>query len=157
MNRIALLYNKLYDFDNCKFTLGGIQTYVINLISICKEMNIYVEFFQMGDSNNNTVFNGIVINQINTHNYQEFSNKVKELTIASTGTAKIIHFSYLLNDSCDIDIKVGSNTILTIYSGEQLADFEIEVPSNQSLNIVKGTTATTEDSVSIRCKYYIYG
>lgn len=81
MNRIALLYNKLYDFDNCKFTLGGIQTYVINLISICKEMNIYVEFFQMGDSNNNTVFNGIVINQINAHNYQEFSNKVKELTI----------------------------------------------------------------------------
>ena len=87
----------------------------------------------------------------------EYKNKVNELTIASTGTAKTIHFSYLLNDSCDIDIKVGSNTILTIYSGEQLADFEIEVPSNQSLNIVKGTTATTEDSVSIRCKYYIYG
>ena len=86
----------------------------------------------------------------------EYKNKVNELTIASTGTAKTIHFSYLLNDSCDIDIKVGSNTILTIYSGEQLADFEIEVPANQSLTIVKGTTATTEDTVSIRCKYYTY-
>ena len=86
----------------------------------------------------------------------EYKNKVNELTIASTGTAKTIHFSYLLNDSCDIDIKVGSNTILTIYSGEQLSDFEIEVPANQSLTIVKSSTATAEDTVNIRCKYYSY-
>ena len=87
----------------------------------------------------------------------EYKNKVNELTIASTGTAKTIHFSYLLNDSCDIDIKVGSNTILTIYSGEQLADFEIEIPGNQNLTIVKSSTASAEDTVNIRCKYYIYG
>ena len=86
----------------------------------------------------------------------EYKNKVNELTIASTGTAKTIHFSYLLNDSCDIDIKVGSNTILTIYSGEQLADFEIEVPASQNLTIVKSSTATAEDTVNIRCKYYRY-
>ena len=87
----------------------------------------------------------------------EYKNKVNELTIASTGTAKTIHFSYLLNDSCDIDIKVGSNTILTIYSGEQLADFEIEIPGNQNLTIVKSSTASVDDTVNIRCKYYIYG
>ena len=86
----------------------------------------------------------------------EYKNKVNELTIASTGTAKTIHFSYLLNDSCDIDIKVGSNTILTIYSGEQLADFEIEIPGNQNLTIVKSSTATAEDTVNIRCKYFTY-
>ena len=87
----------------------------------------------------------------------EYKNKVNELTIASTGTAKTIHFSYLLNDSCDIDIKVGNNTILTIYSGEQLADFEIEIPGNQNLTIVKSSTASVDDTVNIRCKYYIYG
>ena len=86
----------------------------------------------------------------------EYKNKVNELTIASTGTAKTIHFSYLLNDSCDIDIKVGSNTILTIYSGEQLADFEIEVPANETLTIVKGATASESKTVNIRCKYFTY-
>ena len=86
----------------------------------------------------------------------EYKNKVNELTIASTGTAKIIHFSYLLNDSCDIDIKVGSNIILTIYSGEQLADFEIEVPASQTLTIVKSSTVSESKTVNIRCKYFTY-
>ena len=86
----------------------------------------------------------------------EYKNKVNELTIASTGTAKIIHFSYLLNDSCDIDIKVGSNTLLTVLAGEQLGDLEFEIPSGQNLTIVKSSTATAEDTVNIRCKYYTY-
>ena len=88
----------------------------------------------------------------------EYKNKVSELTINnSNSTTNIIHFSYLLNDSCDIDIKVGSNTILTIYSGEQLADLEIEIPASQTLTIVKSSTASESETVNIRCKYYIYG
>ena len=86
----------------------------------------------------------------------EYKNKVNELTIASTGTARTIHFSYLLNDSCDIDIKVGSNTLLTVVAGEQLGDLEFEIPASQNLTIVKGATATAEDTVNIRCKYYRY-
>ena len=86
-----------------------------------------------------------------------YKNKVSELTINnSNSTANIIHFSYLFNDNCDVDIKVGSDTILTIYSGEQLGDLEIEVPANQTLTIVKSSTATAEDTVNIRCKYYRY-
>ena len=86
-----------------------------------------------------------------------YKNKVSDLTINnSNSTTNIIHFSYLFNDSCDIDIKVGSNTLLTVVGGEQLGDLEFEIPGNQNLTIVKGTTATTEDTVSIRCKYYTY-
>lgn len=85
-----------------------------------------------------------------------YKNKVTDLTITSTGTARTIHFSYLLNDGCDIDVKVGNNTLLTILSGEQIADIEFEVPANQNLTIVKSTTATAEDTVNIRCKYYTY-
>ena len=87
----------------------------------------------------------------------EYKNKVSELTINnSNSTTNIIHFSYLFNDSCDIDIKVGSNTLLTVLAGEQLADLEIEIPANQTLTIVKSATATAEDTVNIRCKYYRY-
>ena len=85
-----------------------------------------------------------------------YKNKVSELTIASTGTAKTIHFSYLFNDGCDVDVKVGSNTLLTVLSGEQLGDLEFEVPASQSLTIVKSSTASPEDTVNIRCKYYRY-
>ena len=86
-----------------------------------------------------------------------YKNKVSELTINnSNSTTNIIHFSYLFNDGCDVDVKVGNNTLLTVLAGEQLGDLEFEVPANQILTIVKGATATAEDTVNIRCKYYTY-
>ena len=86
-----------------------------------------------------------------------YKNKVSDLTINnSNSTTNIIHFSYLFNDNCDVDIKVGSNTLLTVLAGEQLGDLEIEIPASQSLTIVKSSTATAEDTVNIRCKYYRY-
>ena len=48
------------------------------------------------------------------------------------------------------------NTLLTVEAGEQLGDLEFEIPGNQNLTIVKGATATAEDTVNIRCKYYKY-
>ena len=94
------------------------------------------------------------INGQNPFNYKNNSNN---LTINNTSTStKIVHFSYLFNDNCNVDIKVGSNTLLTVLAGEQLADLEIEVPSGQNLTIVKSSTATAEDTVNIRCKYYRY-
>lgn len=87
----------------------------------------------------------------------EYKNKVSDLTINnSNSTTSIIHFSYLFNDGCDVDIKVGSNTLLTVLAGEQLGDLEFEIPENQSLTIVKSSTASAEDTVNIRCKYYTY-
>ena len=87
----------------------------------------------------------------------EYKNNVDSLTINnSNSSTKIVHFSYLFNDSCDVDIKVGNNTLLTVQAGEQLGDLEFEVPANQSLTIVKSSTATAEETVNIRCKYYTY-
>ena len=86
-----------------------------------------------------------------------YKNKVSELTINNSNTTtNIIHFSYLLNDSCDVDVKVGSNTLLTILAGEQLGDLEFEVPANQTLTIVKSATASESKTVNIRCKYFSY-
>ena len=87
----------------------------------------------------------------------EYKNNVSELTISnSNSTTNIIHFSYLFNDGCDVDVKVGSNTLLTVLAGEQLGDLEFEIPSGQNLTIVKSSTATAEDTINIRCKYYSY-
>lgn len=87
----------------------------------------------------------------------EYKNNVDSLTINnSNSSTSIVHFSYLFNDNCDVDIKIGSNTLLTVLAGEQLGDLEFEVPANQSLSIVKSSTATAENTVNIRCKYYSY-
>ena len=87
----------------------------------------------------------------------EYKNKVSDLTINNNNsTTNIIHFSYLFNDSCDVDVKVGSNTLLTVIGGEQLGDLEFEIPNNSTLSIVKSSTATAEDTANIRCKYYRY-
>lgn len=87
----------------------------------------------------------------------EYKNKVDSLTINnSNSSTSIIHFSFLFNDGCDVDVKIGSNTLLTVLAGEQLGDLEFEIPANQSLTIVKSSTASAEDTVNIRCKYYKY-
>ena len=86
-----------------------------------------------------------------------YKNKVSDLTINITNSSTtIVHFSYLFNDGCDVDVKVGSNTLLTVLAGEQLGDLEIEIPANQTLTIVKSSSATAEDTVNIRCKYFTY-
>ena len=89
--------------------------------------------------------------------YPNYENKISSLTVDNyEGVPIIVHFSYLFNDGCDVDVKVGSNTLLTVLAGEQLGDLEFEVPASQSLSIVKGATASTDDTVNIRCKYYTY-
>ena len=87
----------------------------------------------------------------------EYKNNVNSLNINNNDTStKIVHFTYIFNDSCDVDIIVGNVTKLTVMAGEQLGDLEIEVPANQNLTIVKSSTATAEDIVNIRCKYFTY-
>ena len=86
-----------------------------------------------------------------------YKNNVSDLTINnSNSTTNIIHFSYLFNDGCDVDVKVGSNTLLTVQAGEQLGDLEFEIPANETLTIVKSATASADDTVNIRCKYFTY-
>ena len=87
----------------------------------------------------------------------EYKNNVNSLNINNNDTStKIVHFSYLFNDGCDVDVKVGSNTLLNVLAGEQLGDLEFEIPTSQNLTVVKSSTATAEDTVNIRCKYYTY-
>ena len=90
----------------------------------------------------------------NTINYK---NNADSLTINNSSSyTKTVHFNYLFNDNCDIDIVIGGITKLTIIAGEQLADIEFEIPTNQSLTVVKSSTALADDTINIRCKYCTY-
>ena len=94
---------------------------------------------------------------INGQSNINYKNNSNTLTINNTSNStKIVHFNYLLNDNCDVDVKVGSNTLLTVLAGEQLSDLEFELPANQTLTIVKGATASESKTVNIRCKYFTY-
>ena len=87
----------------------------------------------------------------------EYKNNVDSLTINnSNSSTKIVHFIYLFNDNCDVDIIVGNVTKLTVMAGEQLGDLEFEIPTGQNLTIVKGATASESKTVNIRCKYFTY-
>ena len=94
-----------------------------------------------------------VTNQ-STTNYENNVSSVNINNIVSD--TMIIHFNYLFNDKCNVDIKVGGNTLLTILSGEKLDNLEFEIQGNQSLTIVKGATAAEDETVNIRCKYFTY-
>ena len=113
---------------------------LFNSSSIIKDIMYLYQTLGGSYGNNNVYKNNVTGIDINNNNSQTL----------------IIHFNYLLNDNCDVDIKINDETKLTVLSGEQLGDIEFEVPSNQSLTIVKGTTATTDETVNIRCKYFTY-
>ena len=90
----------------------------------------------------------------NTINYK---NNADSLTINNSSSyTKTVHFNYLFNDNCDIDIVIGGITKLTIIAGEQLGDTEFEIQASQGLSIVKSSTSTEEDTIKIRCKYFTY-
>ena len=94
---------------------------------------------------------------ISGQNPINYKNNSNNLTINNTSSStKIVHFNYLFNDNCDVDIIVGSVTKLSVMKGEQLGDLEIEIPASQSLSIIKGNTANAEDTINIRCKYFTY-
>ena len=95
---------------------------------------------------------------ISGQNPINYKNNADSLTINNTSSStKIVHFNYLFNDNCDIDIVIGGNTKLTIIAGEQLADIEFEIPANQTLTISKSSTAYADDTIKIRSKYFTFG
>ena len=138
-------------------TIGkvGLETSVNNILS---QINTNLSTHKTTTSNiNDNSLNIARVLGVNKGCSVVYKNKVSDLTINnSNSTTNIIHFSYLFNDGCDVDVKVGSNTLLTVLAGEQLGDLEFEIPSNQNLTIVKSSTATAEDIVNIRCKYFTY-
>lgn len=78
MKKIVFLSGKYFDFKNNCLTIGGVQTYLTDLMSVGKTLEIPMEFYQMGDYEADGLVMGIPIHQIKVlpQNKQEFSNLV---------------------------------------------------------------------------------
>ena len=79
----------------------------------------------------------------------EYLNNVTSFTFTASNDY-ILEFQYLCNDKLDTDIKVNDNTILTLFSGEKVTDFKIELAKDDVVTFV-----STDGSY--RLKYYVKG
>lgn len=74
MSRQAvILINWLYDFDNNRFLIGGIETYIQDLSNLLSEMNYKVTIYQLSDRKSSLrsyIENGITIKEVS--NYQNY-------------------------------------------------------------------------------------
>lgn len=78
-----------------------------------------------------------------------YKNKVTSFTFTALDNC-ILYFQYLCNDNLDTDIKVNNNTILTLFTGEKVTDFKIELAKNDVVTFVSSNG-------SYRLKYYVKG
>ena len=86
---ITFLYERYYDFDKEVVTIGGIQTYLTELMKICLGLGYDVQLFQMGDTDRHAEVDGISIVQtrVEGHDYEGFFR-----TVADTihGEARVV-------------------------------------------------------------------
>lgn len=81
--KVNLLYNYYYDFNKAIVTIGGIQTYIHDLVGIFLKEGYSVFVFQTGNSVETTVVAGYTIKSIKTsspRDYQTFVDEVAKLT-----------------------------------------------------------------------------
>jgi glycosyltransferase involved in cell wall biosynthesis len=62
--KVAILYNKLFDHNGQNQTVGGIQTYVLNLARLCQENNMETTIFQFSNLPFEIEANGLKIRGI---------------------------------------------------------------------------------------------
>lgn len=76
MNNLAILYNYFYNFKTNSISIGGIQTYISDLIVVAKKIGFNVTVFQKGEANNEIVFQDYRLVGIPTKSNDEFCRKV---------------------------------------------------------------------------------
>lgn len=93
MNKIAILYDYYYDFNADHKTLGGIQTYITDLIDVCNSLNIHPIVYQMGrlEEQKKTAEANYIQLKVNFGDYQSFAKQVSkresfDLVIYATDT-----------------------------------------------------------------------
>lgn len=79
MKNLAILYDLFYDFDKCCITIGGIQTYISDIIKVANSIGYQITLFQMGDSGNEVDFPNFKIVALPTKSRSKFSKMVSAL------------------------------------------------------------------------------
>lgn len=76
--RVYIIFCKYYDYANHQFTIGGIQTYLHNLIDVFKELGFECNVFGTGYSNyNETIIDDVRIVNIPTSSTVKTGKKIR--------------------------------------------------------------------------------
>lgn len=97
-----------------------------------------------------SILSDLIICENNKHHNKGaiYQNKVSSFQYTATKEG-VLHFGWLFNDGEECEIKKNGNTVLSVMSGEQFADLEIEVSSG---DIIKFESSKP----SYRLKYWLY-
>ncbi len=76
MSNLYIIYGRYYDFNTDSITIGGVQTYISNLIEVATSIFEKVYVLQMGDSSSTKLMNGASINQFGTTTHNVFEKQV---------------------------------------------------------------------------------
>ena len=64
--KIYIMYSRIFDLNGENLTIGGIQTYLLNLAKLFKDNNYDIEIFQSGNFDWEKIYNGIKFIGIDT-------------------------------------------------------------------------------------------
>lgn len=79
MKRIFILYSRFYDMDGKNLEIGGIETYIQNLLQIIKKLQIEPYIFQFANKNFHRIFNGVNIYGVDISHCKRTQTKNKML------------------------------------------------------------------------------
>jgi len=90
MQKVCLFYSKYYDFETKTKTIGGIQTYIDNLMKVCQQLELQPIIIQYGKTDENICLNDVVIIQYKASTLKEFEAQVKKNLFLSVDKEKDI-------------------------------------------------------------------
>lgn len=73
--KIYIMYSRIFDLDGNNLTIGGIQTYLLNLAKLFNDNNYDIEIFQSGNSNWEKMYNNIKFIGVDTSKINKIRNQ----------------------------------------------------------------------------------
>ena len=78
MNNLYIIYGRYYDFRNDSITIGGVQTYISNLIEVASALFDRLVLLQMGEEEKDIRLEKVSIKQFSSASQSAFENNVYE-------------------------------------------------------------------------------
>lgn len=79
MKKVFILCENFLNCNLTEYSIGGIETYISNLVNVIKEMGLNVCILQFANINKEIEIDGITIIGIDTHNIKEYKGKKQKL------------------------------------------------------------------------------
>lgn len=113
--KVIILYTRFLDRMGSKFTIGGIQTYIVNLVNLLNKLEIKASVLQYSESKFITDYKGIAVHGVNCHGLSVKMSKRKLFLKANKMTDSSRDLIIFAADHCAV--KSNLNNVLLIQHG----------------------------------------